>query len=162
MAKEHRAELSATGRRFAIVASRYSRVIVKELVAAAVDCLERHGAAPEAIEIFWVPGCFEIPLAARAAAESGRFGAVLALGLILKGETSHHETLAAEVASGISRVMHDTQVPVALGVVTAETVEQAWERAGIKSDGHGWQAALSAIEMASLLGSMRGTRRGGK
>lgn len=163
MGPEHRGSFDAKGLRVAIVASRYSRVITKELVAAAIDCLTQHGAEAANLELIWVPGSFEIPLAARTAAQTGRFDAIVALGLILRGETNHHELIAGEVVAGLGRLSAETGLPVGLGVITCDTVEQAWERAGIKNDGHGWQAALSVIEMANLVRSLaRPARRPAK
>lgn len=153
---EHRGAVDGAGRRFAVVASRYSPMIVNQLVTGATACLEQHGADNAAIELIWVPGSFEIPLAVRAAAASGRFDAVIALGCILKGATKHDELIAREVAAGLGRVSAETGIPCTLGVITAETVEQALERAGIKSGGRGWDAALSALEMVSLLAELRG------
>lgn len=155
---EHRGALDGKGRRFALIASRYSPLIMNELVRGAQACLEQHGVEAERIELFWVPGSFEIPAAARAAAESGRFDAVVALGCIIKGATSHDQIIAREVASGLSRIAQETGIPCALGVITAETVEQALERAGVKSGGRGWEAALSALEMANLITALRAPR----
>lgn len=159
---EHRGAVDGRGRSFALVASRYSPMIVNQLVAGAMACLEQHGADPAKIEILWVPGSFEIPLAARAAAESGRFDAVIALGCILKGATNHDQIIGREVAAGLSRVGHDTGIPCALGVITADTIEQALERAGIKSGGRGWDAALSALEMSNLLSDLKAARGRGR
>lgn len=159
---ERRGAVDGAGHSFAVVASRYSPMIVNQLVSGAAACLEQHGAASSAIELIWVPGSFEIPLAVRAAASSGRYDAVIALGCILKGATKHDELIAREVAAGLSRVSADTGVPCTLGVITAETVEQALERAGIKSGGRGWDAALSALEMVNLLAELRGPARAKK
>jgi 6,7-dimethyl-8-ribityllumazine synthase len=154
MAKEHKGALKGEGRRFALVASRFSRVITDQLVGGAKECLTQHGCDPEAIETFWVPGCFELPLVARAAAASGRFEAVIALGCIIRGQTPHFEYIARNVAQGLAKVSWETGVPATFGVITADTMEQAIERAGIKSSGRGWEAALSALEMADLMASL--------
>jgi 6,7-dimethyl-8-ribityllumazine synthase len=162
MPKEHRGVLNGAGRRFALVASRFSPVITEPLVRGAVECLTQHGCDPEAIEIFWVPGSFELPPVARRAAESGRFDAVLALGCIIRGQTPHFEYVAKETASGVSRVSWETRVPAIFGVITADTMEQAIERAGIKQSGRGWEAALSALEMVDLMKRMEAPRGRGK
>jgi 6,7-dimethyl-8-ribityllumazine synthase len=162
MPKEHRGVLDGKGKRFALVASRFSRVITEPLVQGAVDCLTQHGCEPDAIEIFWVPGSFELPAVARRVAESGRFDAVLGLGCIIRGQTPHFEYVAKEVAAGLSRVSWETRVPTAFGVITADTMEQAIERAGIKQSGRGWEAALSALEMVDLLKRIEASRGRGK
>lgn len=154
MPKEHRGMLDGKGRRFALVASRFSRVITEQLVHGAVDCLTQHGCGSGEIEIFWVPGAYELPQVARLAAETGRFGAVLGLGCIIRGQTPHFEYVAKETAAGLARAGWETRVPVIFGVITADTMEQAIERAGIKQGGRGWDAALSALEMAGLIQSL--------
>lgn len=160
MPREYRGSLNGAGRRFALVASRFSRVITDQLVHGAIDCLTQHGVDPEAIEVYWVPGAYELPLVARRAAETGRFDAVIGLGCIIRGQTPHFEYIAKEVASGLGRVSWDTGVPAVFGVITADTMEQAIERAGIKQSGRGWEGALSALEMADLL-RILGPREGG-
>lgn len=162
MTKEHKGTLDGRGKRFALVVSRFSRVITEQLVHGAVDCLTQHGCDPEAIEVFWVPGSFELPLVARHVAESGRFDAVLGLGCIIRGQTPHFEYVAKETAAGLGRVAWETRVPTVFGVITADTMEQAIERAGIKQSGRGWEAALSALEMADLLKSLSAPRPRGK
>jgi 6,7-dimethyl-8-ribityllumazine synthase len=154
MAKEHKGALRGDGRRFALVCSRFSRVITDQLVGGAEECLVQHGCDPAAIEIFWVPGCFELPLVARSAAASGKFDAVIALGCIIRGATPHFEYIARAAASGLAKVSWETGVPAAFGVITADTMEQAIERAGIKTSGRGWEAAMSALEMADLMASL--------
>jgi 6,7-dimethyl-8-ribityllumazine synthase len=160
--KEHKGSLSGSGRKFALVASRYSRVISEQLVRGAIECLTQHGCDPESIEIFWVPGSFELPLVAKKAAESGRFDGVIGLGCVIRGQTPHFDYIAKEVAQGIGRVAWETGVPAIFGVITADTMEQAIERAGIKTSGRGWEAALSALEMADLLRGLDGPARGRK
>jgi 6,7-dimethyl-8-ribityllumazine synthase len=152
---EHRGALDGAGKKFVLVVSRYSRIVAQQLVAGAVECLEQHGCSAASIEVVWVPGSFELPLAARLAAESGRFDAVIGLGCIIRGQTRHNEYIAKEVAAGLSRIAQETRVPVALGVITADTIEQAVERAGIKTAGRGWEAALGALEMVNLVATLR-------
>jgi 6,7-dimethyl-8-ribityllumazine synthase len=137
--------------RFAIVVSRTNEVITERLCAGAVDGLTRHGADTDAIEITWVPGAFEIPLIAGRLAASGRFQAVITLGAVIRGGTSHYELVAQAVSRGVSTAGLESGVPVIFGVVTAETLEQAVERAGGKAGNRGFEAALAAIEMANLV-----------
>jgi 6,7-dimethyl-8-ribityllumazine synthase len=149
--KKHEGKLNAAGKRFALVVSRYNEFFAGRLLSGAEDCLLRHGAAPEDIEVFRVPGSFEIPLVAKKVAESGDFHAVVCLGAVLRGQTPHFDYVAAEVAKGISRVNMETGVPTIFGVITADTVEQAVDRAGARAGNRGAEAALAAIEMADLL-----------
>ena len=153
--KRHEGKLNAAGKRFALVVSRYNEFFAGRLLSGAEDCLLRHGAAAEDIEVFRVPGSFEIPLVAKKVAESGKFHAVVCLGAVLRGQTPHFDYVAAEVAKGISRVNMETGVPTIFGVITAETVEQAVDRAGARAGNRGAEAALAAIEMADLLGRLR-------
>jgi 6,7-dimethyl-8-ribityllumazine synthase len=143
--------LNASGKRFGIVASRFNELITKKLLEGAIDCLVRHGASGDAISIAWVPGAFEIPLAAKKMARSGNFGAIICIGAVIRGSTPHFDYVAAEVAKGIAGVGLEFEVPVIFGVLTTDTIEQAIERAGMKSGNKGWNAALSAIEMADLM-----------
>ena len=143
--------LNASGRRFGIVASRFNELITKKLLEGAIDCLIRHGASGDAISIAWVPGAFEIPLAAKKMAKSGNFNAVICLGAVVRGSTPHFDYIAAEVAKGIAGVGLEFEIPVLFGVLTTDTIDQAVERAGMKSGNKGWNAALSAIEMADLM-----------
>ena len=136
---------------FALVVSRFNDFVTARLLAGAQDCLVRHGVEPERIAVVRVPGSWEIPLAASVLARSGRYDGIVALGVLIRGETPHFDVLAGEVARGLSRVTMETGVPVGFGVLTTESVEQAIERAGAKSGNKGWDAALSALEMASLL-----------
>jgi len=149
--KQHQGKLNAAGKRFALVVSRYNEFFSSRLLGGAEDCLLRHGAAEEDLEVFRVPGSFEIPLVARKVAESGRFEAVVCLGAVLRGETSHFDFVAGECAKGVARVNLDTGVPTVFGVITTETVEQAVDRAGARTGNRGAEAALAAIEMANLL-----------
>jgi 6,7-dimethyl-8-ribityllumazine synthase len=162
MAMEHRGSLNGAGRRFALVASRYSRVIADPLVKGAMECLSQHGCGADAVEVFWVPGSFELPLVARRVAETGRFDAVIGLGCVIRGQTPHFDYIAKEVAQGLSRVSWETGIPAIFGVITADTMEQAIERAGIKSSGRGWDAAQTALEMADLLHGLRTPKPGRK
>lgn len=143
-------DLSAAGRRFAIVVARWNAVITDRLLQGSLDALLRSGAAREAIEIVRVPGAWEIPSAARTLAESGRFAAVITLGVLLRGETAHYEAIYTEVARGIGQSQQETGVPHAFGVLTCETLEQALDRAGLKAGNKGFEAGVAAIEMASI------------
>ena len=136
---------------FALVVSRFNEFVTSHLLLGAEDCLERHGVPADRRTVVRVPGAWEIPLAARKLAESGRYDALVALGVLIRGETPHFDVLAGEVTRGLARVGMDSGVPVGFGVLTTETVEQAIERAGAKAGNKGWDAALSALEMASLL-----------
>jgi len=144
-------KLLAEGLRFGIVASRFNELIVRRLLGGALDALKRHGAPEESIEVAWAPGGFELPLVAAKMAESGRYDAVICLGAIIRGATPHFEYVAAEVAKGIAQVSLKTGLPVIYGVVTADTIEQAIERAGTKAGNRGADAAQAAIEMANLM-----------
>ena len=150
MAKTIQGKLSAEGIRVAVVASRWNDFIVSRLISGATDALERLGAAGDAVTIVRVPGSFEIPVAARKAATSGKYDAVVCLGAIIRGETSHNEYIAAEVFKGIAQVSMETNVPVVLGVITADNLEQAIDRAGAKSGNKGFEAAMTAVEMVNL------------
>jgi len=143
-------KLIARDYRFGIIVSRFNEFISGHLLSGALDCLKRHEAKEEGIEIIWVPGSFELPMGALKAAQSKRYDAVICLGAVIRGATPHFEYVASEVAKGIASVGLDTGIPVIFGVVTSDTLEQAIERAGSKSGNKGWQAAASAIEMADL------------
>jgi len=144
-------KLLAEGLRFAIVASRFNELIVRRLLGGALDALKRHGAAEDSIDTAWVPGGFELPLVAGKLADSGRYDAVICIGAIIRGATPHFEFVASEAAKGIAQVALRTGMPVIYGVLTADTIEQAIERAGTKAGNRGADAALAAIEMANLL-----------
>jgi 6,7-dimethyl-8-ribityllumazine synthase len=146
--------LNASGRHFAIVASRFNELISKKLLEGAIDCLLRHNGQQENINIVWVPGAFEIPLVAKKLAKSGKYNAVICLGAVIRGNTQHFEYIAAEVSKGIAAISLELEVPVIFGVLTTDTIEQAVERAGTKSGNKGWDAALSAIEMADVLAKL--------
>jgi len=150
--KEIKGKLDASGKQFAIVVARFNEFISKELLGGALDCLERHKAS--SVEVFWTPGCFEIPAVARQLADSTRYDAIIALGAIIRGETPHFEYVAAEAARGVARVHYESGVPAVFGIVTADTVDQAIDRAGAKSGNRGWSAALAAIELVDLKGQI--------
>lgn len=145
--------LSAQDKRFAIVVGRFNAFISKELLGGALDCLARHGGDSDAVDVAWVPGSFEIPLLAQKMAQSGRYDAVICLGAVIRGSTSHYDYVCNEVAKGIASVSRESGVPVMFGILTTDTIEQAIERAGTKAGNKGWDAALGAIEMASVLAS---------
>ncbi|MBN1405834.1 MAG: 6,7-dimethyl-8-ribityllumazine synthase [Candidatus Omnitrophica bacterium] len=155
MVKTIQGELIAKGKTFGLVASRFNDFITKKLVEGAVDTLTRHGAKDSEIELAWVPGAFEIPLAAEKMAKSKKYDAVICLGTIIRGATPHFDYVASEAAKGIAKVSLDTGIPVIFGVITADSIEQAIERAGTKEGNKGKDAALSAIEMANLLGQIK-------
>ena len=150
MAKTIQGRLSAEGLRVAIVASRWNDFIVSRLIGGAVDALERLGASSDAITIVRVPGSFELPMAAKRAAMSDEYDAVVCLGVVIRGETSHNEYIASEVIKGIANVSLETNLPITLGVVTADTLEQAIDRAGAKSGNKGFDAAMTAVELVNL------------
>jgi 6,7-dimethyl-8-ribityllumazine synthase len=143
--------LEAGGRRFAVAASRFNRVVTDRLVEGAVACFRQHGVSEDDVVVVWAPGAFELPLVASHLAESGTYDAVVCLGAVIRGETAHFEHVAGQAASGIQQVSLETNVPCAFGVLTTDTLEQALDRAGGKHGNKGWDAAASAIEMASLL-----------
>lgn len=144
-------QLSAAGRRFAVVASRFNDFITQRLVSAALDTIERHGGNAASVTEVWVPGSWELPIVCQRLAASGKFHAVIALGCVIRGQTPHFEYVAGEAARGIARASQETKVPISFGVITADTLEQAIERAGSKAGNKGADAARSAIEMADLL-----------
>ena len=148
--------LVGTDARVAIVASRFNDLIVRRLLDGALDALRRSGVTDDDVSIAWVPGAVEIPLAASRLAASGRFDAVITLGAVIRGATSHYDHVCAIVASGVGRAALDTGVPVVFGVLTTDTIEQALERAGSKAGNKGAEAAQTAIEMASLLRELPG------
>ena len=154
----HEGRLDATGMKFAIVASRFNAFIVDRLVEGAVDALTRHGADPAAIDLVKVPGAFELPVAAKRVAAWPGLSAVVALGAVIRGSTPHFEYVAAEAAKGLAQVALQAPCPLAFGVLTCDTLEQAIERAGTKAGNKGAEAAVTAIEMADLFGRMGGGR----
>jgi 6,7-dimethyl-8-ribityllumazine synthase len=144
-------DLIARDLRFAIVASRFNDLVVDSLIRGAVDALLRHGASEKQVEIIRVPGAFDLPFVVRRVAASKRYDAVVALGAVIRGATSHFDYVAGQCAAGLARVSEETGVPVAFGVLTTETIEQALERAGTKAGNKGADAALAALELANLL-----------
>ena len=146
----HQGILNAKGFRFAIVASRWNDSLVSRLIEGALDALAELSADENAVEVFRVPGSFEIPLCALKAAESGKFNAVICLGVIIRGQTPHFEYIAAEVARGIGEAGIKTGVPLLFGVITAENVDQAIDRAGVKLGNKGFEAAAAAVELVNL------------
>ena len=147
--------LSAGGRTFGIVASRFNDFVVKALLDGAIDAIRRHGGDAGAVDVAWVPGSHEIPVAARQMALSGRYEAVICLGAVIRGATAHFDYVAGGAANGISSVALETGIPVIFGVITTETIEQAIERAGTKMGNKGFEAAAAAIEMADLMSKLR-------
>jgi 6,7-dimethyl-8-ribityllumazine synthase len=155
MARVLEGVLSAKGLSFGIVASRFNEFITGRLLEGALDALRRHGAEEERITIARVPGAYEIPLAAKRMAASGRYDALLCLGTVIRGATPHFEYIAGEVSKGVAMVGLETGVPIAFGVLTTDSIEQAVERAGTKAGNKGFDAACSAIEMANLLRELK-------
>jgi len=148
--------LRGDGLSIVIVVSRFNDLITRQLLAGAQDGLRRHGVEAERVDVAWVPGSFEIPLAARKLAESGRYQAVVCLGAVIRGETPHFEYVASQVSSGIARAGLDTGVPLIFGIITADSLEEALERSGGKMGNKGYDAAVSAIEMVNLMRGMAG------
>jgi 6,7-dimethyl-8-ribityllumazine synthase len=148
-------KLDASGKKFAIIVSRFNEFITQKLLGGAVDCLERHNANPDSITAIWVPGAFEIPIAAQKATTSGKYDAVICLGAIIRGATPHFDFVAAEASKGIAQAALKSTIPVVFGVLTTDSIEQAIERAGTKSGNKGFDAALTAIEMTDLFGKLK-------
>jgi 6,7-dimethyl-8-ribityllumazine synthase len=148
--------LSAEGRSFGIVASRFNDFVVKSLLEGAIDAIRRHGGDAGSVDVVWVPGSFEIPVVARELALSGRYDALICLGAVIRGATAHFDYVAGGAAGGISKVGLETGLPVIFGVITTESIEQAIERAGTKMGNKGFEAAISAMEMADLMVKLRG------
>ncbi len=151
MVKVIEANMLVKAKKFGIIASRFNDFITKELVGGCIDTLIRHGAGDNDIAVVWVPGAFEIPTVASRMAKHKDYDAIICLGTIIRGSTPHFEYVAAEVSKGIAKVSYETGLPVIFGIITADTIEQAIERAGTKDGNKGRDAALSAIEMANLL-----------
>jgi len=146
--------LNAQHKKFAVVVSRFNELICRKLMEGALDCIDRHGGNVGEVDIAWVPGSFEIPMAAQKFAESKKYDAVICIGAVIRGATPHFEYISAEVTKGIAQISLETGVPITYGVITPDTLEQAIERAGTKAGNKGWDAALSAIEMANLFEKM--------
>lgn len=144
--------------RFALIIARFNDLVTDKLLSACQDCLKRHGVdvepTGEQVDYVWVPGSFEVPLVARQLALTGRYDAIICLGAVIRGQTAHFDYVAGEAAKGIAAIAMQTGVPVVFGILTTDTMQQALERAGIKSN-HGWHYALNALEMASLMRQMR-------
>ncbi len=139
------------GLKIAIVASRFNEFITNKLVGGAEDCLRRHNVDEEDITLAWVPGAFEIPLAAKKLAKSGKYDAIICVGAVIRGATSHYDYVCAEVSKGIASVSLETEIPVLFGVLTTDTIEQAIERAGTKAGNKGYDCAMSALELVQML-----------
>jgi 6,7-dimethyl-8-ribityllumazine synthase len=151
MPKIIEAKLQAEGKKFALVVSRFNDFITDKLLGGAVDGLLRSGARDKDVEIVKVPGAFEIPLIAKKMAATGRYNAVICIGAVIRGTTPHFEYVSAEVSKGVAKVGLESEIPVIFGIVTTDTIEQAIERAGTKAGNKGWDAAITAVEMANLI-----------
>ncbi len=155
MANVHQGDLIGKGKKFAIVISRFNEFITSKLLGGALDAFQRHGVNDDDVDIFWVPGSFEIPVCAQRVAESKKYHAVVCLGAVIRGHTPHFDYIAAQVSRGVAQVAQETKLPVIFGVLTTDTIEQAIERAGTKSGNKGAEAAVGAIEMANLFGKIK-------
>ncbi|ADL12938.1 6,7-dimethyl-8-ribityllumazine synthase [Acetohalobium arabaticum] len=144
-------KLVGKGLKFGVVVGRFNEFISNKLLSGAMDALKRHDVAEEDVEVAWVPGGFEIPLIAKKMAKSGKYDAVICLGAVIRGDTPHFEYVCNEVSKGIGKVGLQEEIPVMFGVITTDTIEQAIERAGTKAGNKGWEAAVSALEMANLI-----------
>jgi 6,7-dimethyl-8-ribityllumazine synthase len=142
--------LDGSGRRFAIVLARFNSLVTEQLLTGARDCLLRHGVAEDDIDVYRVPGAWEIPGAARRVADAGNHAGIIALGCVIRGATPHFDYVAGEAARGLGQISREGRLPVIFGVLTTDTIEQALERAGTKAGNKGWDAALGALEMANL------------
>ena len=144
-------ELVGEGLNFGIVVGRFNEFVSNKLLTGALDALKRHGVAENDIEVAWVPGAFEIPLAAKKMAKSDKYDAVICLGAVIRGDTPHFDYVCAEASKGVAKIGLDTELPVMFGIITTDTIEQAIERAGTKAGNKGWDAAMGALEMANLM-----------
>jgi len=158
MAKIVEGKIKADGLRFGIVVSRFNNFITERLLEGTLDALRRHGAKEDAIEIYRTPGSFEIPAVVRKLVERNKYDAIICLGAVIRGATPHFSYISAEVTKGIAQLSLQSAIPIAFGVITADTIEQAIERAGTKVGNKGWDAALSAIEMANLYRDVGGQK----
>lgn len=147
---EHAGNLNASGIKFALVVARFNELFSEKLLEGAIDCLKRHGATENDIDIIRVPGSFEIPYAASRLAKSKKYDSIICLGVVIRGQTPHYEYINSEVAKGVAKISLDNNMPVIFGIVTADTLEQAIERSGTKSGNKGFTAAMTAIEMVNL------------
>ncbi len=154
MNKKYEGNLVGAGLKFGLVVSRFNEFITGKLLDGAQDALTRHGVKPADIDVVWTPGAFEIPFVAKKVAEKGKYSAIICLGAVVRGGTPHFDYIASEVTKGVAQVGLETGVPVIYGVITADTLEQAIERAGTKMGNAGFTAAMSAIEMANLMQSL--------
>ncbi|KDR93766.1 6,7-dimethyl-8-ribityllumazine synthase [Peptoclostridium litorale DSM 5388] len=152
--KIYEGNLIAKGKKFVVVAARFNEFITSKLLSGSIDCLKRHGATEEDIEVLWVPGAFEIPLVCKKLASSSKYDAIIALGAVIRGATSHYDYVCSEVSKGVASVSLEKEIPISFGVITTENIEQAIERAGTKAGNKGWDAAMSAIEMANIMDSI--------
>jgi 6,7-dimethyl-8-ribityllumazine synthase len=153
MGKTIEGKLDASGLKFAVIVSRFNELVSKGLLDGALDCLKRHGAGDESVDVVWAPGAFEIPLVAKKLA-SKKYNAIICLGAVIRGGTPHFDYVASEAAKGVAKVSLDSGVPVIFGILTTDNLEQALERAGAKPGNKGFAAAMSAIEMANVLGQV--------
>ncbi len=156
MPKLYEGHLLGQGLKFGLVIGRFNEFITNKLLGGALDALNRHGVADQDIEVAWVPGAFEIPMVARKMVSMDKYDAVICLGAVIRGATPHFDFVAGEVSKGVAKVGLDSGVPTIFGVITADTIEQAIERAGTKAGNKGWDAAVTAIEMANLMRNMAG------
>ncbi|NLZ03855.1 MAG: 6,7-dimethyl-8-ribityllumazine synthase [Phycisphaerae bacterium] len=154
MIQEIKGQITAGKGKYGIVVSRFNEFITSKLLGGAIDCLQRHGASDEQISVVWVPGACEITVAAKKLADSGKFAAVICLGAVIRGQTGHYEAVFQQVVRGIGQINYDTSVPTVFGVLTCETLEQAVERAGTKMGNAGANAAMTAMEMTSVMGQL--------
>ncbi|WP_098742991.1 6,7-dimethyl-8-ribityllumazine synthase [Paenibacillus sp. EZ-K15] len=155
MATIFEGKLVSEGLKYGIVVGRFNEFITSKLLSGALDALKRHGAKENEVDVAWVPGAFEIPLIAQKMAESGKYDAIITLGTVIRGSTTHYDYVCNEVAKGVSAINLKTGVPTIFGVVTTENIEQAVERAGTKAGNKGWDSAMAAIEMANLTKSLK-------
>jgi 6,7-dimethyl-8-ribityllumazine synthase len=154
MIQEIKGQISAGKARYGIVVSRFNEFITSKLLGGAIDCLQRHGATDEQVSVVWVPGACEITIAAKKLAGSGNYDAVICLGAVIRGQTGHYDAVFQQVVRGIGQINYDTGVPTVFGVLTCETLEQAVERAGTKMGNAGADAAMTAMEMANVMGQI--------
>ncbi|MBN1434068.1 6,7-dimethyl-8-ribityllumazine synthase [Candidatus Fermentibacterales bacterium] len=154
MAWIHEGFLGGEGLSIGIVAGRFNNLVTQRLLDGALDCLDRHGVVEDDIDVFWVPGAWEIPAVAGKLVDTERYDAIVCLGAVIRGETPHFDYVAAESAKGVAQLALSSHVPVIYGIVTADTVDQALDRAGAKAGNRGWDAALSALEMVDLYGQV--------
>lgn len=154
--KEFKGAFNGKGKKIAIVISRFNEAISKNLLTGAIDCLTRNGVADDSIDVYWTPGSFEIPVVlATLTKKTQKYAGIVALGCVIRGETPHFEYVASEVSKGIANVSIATGIPVGFGIITADTVEQAKDRAGVKSGNKGWDSAMAVLEMTDLLNQIQ-------